>query len=217
MSLVNIVMNPDRALIATDTHVQFMSCVSTSVSEAIARAQAGGFSSSKFDYLPHANIVMTCRGVSILGTIAFGTVKLSGISDFDHVVTSMSQWIADATRQATELLRQQGVNHFEGCEITLVGYSQALGRMEAVRWVRQPSDRVFSVAPVAGVSLMPDAEWSQPPEPPITDEAMEAVARDQVQYCIDRWPGGEYRLGGRLLLAELTRDSLSVRTIAKLD
>lgn len=44
---------------------------------------------------------------------------------------------------------------------------------------------------------------------------MERIARDQVAYVRSNHPG--YNCGGRLLLAELTRDTLSVRTIAELE
>lgn len=44
---------------------------------------------------------------------------------------------------------------------------------------------------------------------------MERIARDQVAYVRSNHLG--YNCGGRLLLAELTRDTLSVRTIAELE
>lgn len=44
---------------------------------------------------------------------------------------------------------------------------------------------------------------------------MERIARDQVAYVRSNHPG--YNCGGRLLLAELTPDTLSVRTIAELE
>lgn len=218
MSLVNIVMDQERALIATDTKAQFMNTSSRSISEATKQATEDGYASSKFDYLPHANVIVTSRGVALLGNIIYSQLKTSGVSSFDVLVESMPECLTVAYNYAISVLKQQGVTDaFAGSEITLVGYSIALSRMEAVRWVRQPDDTGFRASPVGSVSLMPDAEWPQSPEPPSTDEAMEAIARDQVQYCIDRWPDGEYRLGGRLLLAELTRDCLTVRTIADLD
>ncbi len=52
-------------------------------------------------------------------------------------------------------------------------------------------------------------------EPANTPERMEAVARDRVAYVRREHP--TLPCGGKLLLAELTRDSLSVRTIADLE
>ena len=53
------------------------------------------------------------------------------------------------------------------------------------------------------------------PDVPDTAEQMERIARDQVAYVRANHPG--YNCGGRLLVAELTRDTLSVRTIADLE
>jgi len=45
---------------------------------------------------------------------------------------------------------------------------------------------------------------------------MEKIAREQVTYARDL-PSAEYDCGGRLLVAELTRDTLNVRTVANLE
>jgi hypothetical protein len=62
--------------------------------------------------------------------------------------------------------------------------------------------------------ILPDAEWERDP---VADaaEKMEAIARDQVACVRREYPG--YNNGGRLLLAELTHDNLTVRMIADLE
>jgi hypothetical protein len=87
--------------------------------------------------------------------------------------------------------------------------------MQGVRWLRWPQDKGFAASPVGHALLLPDAEWAQTPDVPDSAEQMERIARDQVAYVRAQHPG--YNCGGRLLLAELTRDTLSVRTVADLE
>ena len=218
MSLANVYVEHDRALISVDTLASRMDGqfpVVGNVADALKLLDSG-IHASKMAHLVHINAVMAHRGDSLLASIALSGLHMAMPQSFDAAVEAMPQLLAHAYAQAVALRKQQfGIDHFHGAEVILVGWSDALNRMQAVRWVRWPQDKGFTASPVGRALLLPDAEWEQTPEAPDTAERMEAVARDQVAYVRCKHPG--YNCGGRLLLAELTRDSLSVRTIADLE
>jgi hypothetical protein len=151
----------------------------------------------------------------MLAVSVCSAVQLNGLPDFDAMVEAMPGLLAQTFAQVTTYRKQMGIDQFHGAELILVGWSRALNRMEGVRWVRWPHDAGFRASPVGKALMLPDAEWSQTPDAPDTAEKMEAIARDQVAYVRREHAG--YNCGGRLLLAELTRDTLNVRTIADLE
>lgn len=213
MSLLNVYLERDRALVAFDTLSSPM--LGLSVAEAI-RQFAEGVHLSKCTFVPHLNIAIAHRGDAMMANAVCSMLQLSGLADFDAMAGAMPEVLAQAHTQVTALRKKQmGQDAFPGLEVVMVGWSPALKRMEGVRWVRWPNDKGFNASPVGKVLMLPDAEWEQTPEVPDTAERMEAIARDQVAYVRARHPG--YNCGGRLLMAELTRDSLSVRTIADLE
>ncbi|HTM78927.1 MAG TPA: hypothetical protein VL133_15035 [Devosia sp.] len=218
MSIVNVVMERERALIGFDTLSSAMQALPDGVpgvAEVMARFN-GGIHMSKCLFLPHANVALAHRGDAMLAVSVGSAIQLAALSDFDAIVEAMPQLLAQSFAQVTALRKQQlGIEQFAGAEVILVGWSPALKRMEAVRWLRWPQDNGFAGSPVGHALLLPDAEWEQTPDVPDSAEQMERIARDQVAYVRAKHAG--YNCGGRLLLAELTRDTLSVRTIADLE
>lgn len=216
MSLVNVYMEHDRALIAFDTLSSSMEVPPVAgVAEALERFKTG-LHMSKCTFLAHANVAVAHRGDAMLAVGVCSALQLNALADFDAMTAAMPQLLAQTFAQVTAYRKQQlGIQQFHGAEVILVGWSRALNRMEAVRWVRWPTDQGFNGSQVGKVLLLPDAEWTQTPDAPDTAEKMEAIARDQVAYVRRKHPG--YNCGGHLLLAELTRGTLSVRTVADLE
>lgn len=215
MSLLNVYMEKDRALIGFDTLATVMPNA-PSLGDAFKQLADGKAHMSKVAFLAHANVAIAHRGDAMLANSIFGALQLSGLQGFDAMVEAMPQLLGQAYAYVTGFRKQHyGMDDFPGAEIVLVGWSAALRRMEGVRWVRWPQDKGFAASPVGRALLLPDAEWAQTPEPPDTAEKMEVIARDQVAYV--RREHATLNCGGRLLLAELTRDGLSVRTVADLE
>jgi hypothetical protein len=216
MSLVNVYMEHDRALIGFDTLSSAMEAPPVAgVDAALARFKTG-LHMSKCTFLAHANVAIAHRGDAMLAVGVCSAVQLNALPDFDAMTEAMPQLLAQSHAQVTAFRKQQmGIDGFPGAEIILVGWSRALNRMEGVRWLRWPTDKGFSASPVGKALMLPDAEWPQTPDAPDTAEKMEAIARDQVAYVRREHAG--YNCGGRLLLAELTRDTLNVHTIADLE
>lgn len=209
MSLVNVCMEHDRALIGYDTR----SGVAPQFKHLVGGAE---LSMSKCGFMPHIGTAMAHLGDAMFATMLFGNLQLSMPRDFDHATEMMPELLAQ-TFTAVAAMRRGGpgadFNH--GAQIVLVGWSPVLKRMQGVTWTRWPQDKGFRASPLGKAMLMPDTGWTQPPEPPDTAAKMEAIAREQVAYVRRERPG--YDLGGHLLLAELTRDTMSVRTIADLE
>jgi hypothetical protein len=175
----------------------------------------GGLHAPKMAHLPHINAIAAHRGDALLANIVVSALFIGMPQSFDDAVKAMPEIQAHAYAQATAHRKQQfGIEHFHGSELFLFGWSDALNRMEGVRWVRWPHDKGFNASPVNNPLILPDAEWEHTP-PAETPEQFERIARDQVAYVRRKHPG--YNCGGRLLLAELTRDTLSIRTIADLE
>lgn len=215
MSLVNVYMEGGRALVSFDTLSSVMP-VQSSVADAIKHLTGNGAHMTKCDFLACPNVAMAHRGDAMFASLLLHSLHMAALPDFDAIAENMQQLMAHVYAQVTEFRRNQfQIADFPGAEIVLVGWSPALNRMQGVRWVRWPQDKGFNASQVGKALLLPDAEWEQTPEAPDTPEKMEAIARDQVAYVRRKHPG--YNCGGRLLLAELTRDSLGVRTIADLE
>lgn len=218
MSLLNVYLKCDRALVSVDTlssRVASQTVPASNVAEALKLFDSG-IHAPKFAHLAHINAIIAHRGDFLVASIALSALHMAMCQSFDEAAEVMPQLLADTYAQAMALRKQRlGVEDAQGAEIVLVGWSDALNRMEGVRWVRWPQDKGFNASRLGKVLMLPDAEWEQTPEAPDTAERMEAIARDQVAYVRRKHPG--YNCGGRLLLAELTRDSLSVRKIADLE
>lgn len=215
MSIANIVVGQDKALIGFDTKTAFMNAPAPNVEAAFKMANGEAHTSKAF-FLPHANVAIPTLGDNLLALLVFQQLQLRpDLTDLDGMIEAMPEILATAYNQSMAIRKQQwGIDAFHGSAIFLVGWSKALNRMEGVRWTRWATDRAFT-ASQARVSLNPETETEH--ATPYSDAEMEAVAREQVAHTRKTYPNGEYDCGGRLLVAELTRDTLSVRTIANLE
>lgn len=208
MSLVNVHIAHDRALIATDTLSGLMACG--------PQMDVGELHMTKCALLPHVNVAMAHRGDAMFATMAFSALTLAAHRDFDGIAEIMPDLLASLVPQAMAARKQIiGVEAFPGAEIILVGWSPTLGRFEGVRWVRWPQDKAFTASRIGKALMLPDAEWAQTPDPPDTSAKMERIARDQVAYVRREHHG--LPCGGRLMLTELTRDAITIRQIADLE
>jgi len=216
LSIANIVVARDKALIGFDTKSAFMATPVSGGFAAALKLAEGGAHTSKCMFLPHANVAMPTLGDNLLANYAFSMLQLRpDLVDLDKMAEAMPEILAEAHRQAVFIRKQQwGTDKFPGSTVFLVGWSNALGRMECVRWTRWPDDSAFKAEQVRHESINPDTGRKY--DVPITDAEMEKIAREQVTYARDL-PSAEYDCGGRLLVAELTRDTLNVRTVANLE
>jgi hypothetical protein len=215
LSIANIVVARDKALIGFDTKSAFMATPVSGGFAAALKLAEGGAHTSKCMFLPHANVAMPTLGDNLLATVVFERLQLRpDLIDLDGMVQAMPEILATAYDGVMAQRQALGITQFPGSAIFLVGWSNALGRMECVRWTRWPDDSAFKAEQVRHESINPDTGRKY--DVPITDAEMEKIAREQVAYARGL-PNAEYDCGGRLLVAELTRDTLNVRTVANLE
>lgn len=211
MSIANIVIEKDRALIGVDTLAGYMQEGKHLLDEVKYRARHAG----KLSVFPQFNAAMTHRGDGLLTSIVRLNLETECPYDFDDAVQMMPAILATAYTNALAARSQNvGIEAFAGAEIVLVGWSPHYSRFLAVRWCRYPEHDDFTETYIDKMLLLPEMERIQEVETPDTDAKMEALVRAQVAWAASEHP--DLTCGGRLLMAEITRDSVSVRTIADL-
>lgn len=211
MSIANIVIEENRALIGVDTLAGYMQEARHLLDEVKYQARHSG----KLSVFPQFSSAMTHRGDGLLTSFARLTLESECPYDFDDAVEMMPAILAAAYTNAMATRKQAtGIETFPGAEIVLIGWSPRYSRFLAVRWCRYPEHDDFTETYIDKMLLLPEMERIQEVETPDTDAKMEALVRAQVAWAASEHP--DLTCGGRLLMAELKRDSITVRTIANL-
>ena len=212
MSIVNLVVDSDRVLIGVDTAASFMECSPGLMSDVDKR----GRQSCKVFLHPQINTALTGRGDALLAAFVQLNLHLGTMQSFDQAAAVMPDVLRHAYDSAVAARKSANSGaSMPGSEIILVGYSPAMRRFAAKRWIRRSDDSAFTSLGVGDALYLPEVERIAPVERPDTPAKMETLARRQVEYGRNVCP--EYEFGGGLLLTELTRDGITVRRIATLE
>lgn len=196
MSILNVYIEHDRALVAVDTQ--------TLAPDGDRRDM------SKLLMLPHAGTAIASRGeIGFFGWV-FNAAFASGAAGYDELCGKMPEILAQTEQQYRQFARTQGVETFTGYKIALVGWSDAIGRMLGVCYQKWPDWEAMRAAPISPWILSPNAGWEQTPTLP---DDLEQASRDQVAV-LRKFPC--VAAGGRLLVAELTRHAATVQNVCEL-
>lgn len=200
MSLLNVVVGDDVGWLCVDTTCKDF-------------AAGHYFEQSKMLLLAHRNAVVACRGEQVFLAHVFLNCFMSQTDSFDAVVATWPDLLAEARagylRQAEAMqLSVPAMGH----EIVLLGWSGKQDRPVCIAASRQSDSEDFEVEEVA-YRIAPGTggkvtDLSSLPE-------MVALAREQVLAVRRDHPGEP--IGGRLLLAEVTRAGTMIRELARLD
>lgn len=208
MTILNCWITPERALIGTDTEM----AVPCGAAPEGKRAQC-----TKLLPLVHLNAVLACRGEAIFFKAVFDAINLSGGDDLDAVFDAMAGALPGLLSATRDGLRMGGVTHAtipDSQTIVLVGWSPRAGRIVGVEWTQETSARGFVADDINPHYIAP---WNRSIEPfadPTTPETMMQLARKQVRLMRERAPGAA--AGGKLILAELTRDAMTIGSAGEL-
>lgn len=216
MSLLNIYLAAHRALVGVDTACGLLP--GQSMEEwcaANAPGQKPPAELSKLWPIAHAGAVIACRGTALFGLQVFGAASM--FPSVDAIEDNMGDLLkrigaaSDASHQAAQMPEE--LRHAKQ-EIALVGWSQREGSMIATVWehVAGPG-HTFEVDQVDRFAAPWETEWGEAIEPR-TDHDMLQLARMQVSRFRVAHPGAP--IGGRLMVAELTRDQITVRQVGEL-
>ncbi|MGJ7489429.1 hypothetical protein [Variovorax sp. ZT4R33] len=167
---------------------------------------------SKMLHLPHLNLVLANRGTPLFLNTLFSILQLRRDAAFDDVEAVMPELLV----QAIDYLKSLGLDfekHLYQQEVTLVGYSMARGRMCCVAY--QSADASgFDMQEMDSVYLSPwDESWGQEGIDASTPGHARCIASEQVLRALVMRPDAPF--GGRLLLAEVTRDDCRLSTLGR--
>ena len=231
MTLLASWIGRDRALVAVDTRLTALDSTSA-VGRLAARANVPGtlVEASKLLALPHARLVLAHAGaLSFLASAFLRCQQLIGPGGFDELDECMPDVLGCAFGQVLDMRRDLypdvPIEEVRGQRLAVVGWSQKGQRMRGALFNQDPRADGFQRLPLAGFAEEEDprgrrfaAPWNAEKSGALpyadTPEAMERLARLQMR---DSPSAAEGKSGGRLLVAELTRDSVCVTSQCDLD
>jgi hypothetical protein len=204
VSIVNFTLDSQRALIAVDT-------------------VGGGYGLgehqvSKIYPVAHANIILAGRGsVSFLAHVAVMCSVMQG--DFDQMIVEVAELLPRVWAQMLSGWRAQGLDgsvaQGQGQELYLFGYSCRLQEMVAVCFTRLAGGSVFAMVDDLAYSAAPYPTCLGVLPPIQTVQDFMPIARKQVQLHRETCP--DAGVGGRLLLAKLTRESMTLKSLGEIE
>lgn len=196
MTILNVWIEDERALLAVDT---------------ISHHSFGGMIlSSKVVPLVHANTLIAYRGSNLAFLQLFAQIMLDReTSSYDQIVDSITMTAARASANWQPTAPAGSL-----AQIYVVGWSEATDRFEgrsydidlSEGWIDPHSaiDRC-RLTPGSGIEAVPSLG---------SPEAMMAVARHQLEWMHKTTPAEA--TGGQLVLAELTRQGCSIRSLGNI-
>jgi len=202
MSVVDVWVSPTKAMVIVDTKGQRVD-------------GAGYLEISKMLYLPHANVVIAGRGTNLFLNALFSILHLSPAQSCDDCDRLMFGALKQASEGVKAMVDAGAVPPMAvRNEVTLVGYSDHYHGMHAVSYL-ECDDGSFEAHEVSDAYFGPWFEiWGPAPTGFPTVGLARAIATEQVSNLLQMHPDKPF--GGRLLLAELTREDCRFSTLARM-
>lgn len=207
MSLLNVWVSDHRALVAVDTQG--------------INPDGSCCHGSKIYHLAHSNLIIAGRGLTVFSRLVFDICHHLNAS-YDEAIEQLPMILS----RASELMYTQaetdgvaGMVDLVQQEVVLVGWSERSNGLQAAWRKRSEFAGGFLDQPIAPALIAPhEPAWGYPPYDDLSSAAhMERMARWQVDRFRRMHPGESDALGGRLLIAELLRDSMSMKVQCDLD
>lgn len=194
MTIVNIHLEPRRALVAANT-------------EAL-RPGADIASSSKIFAIAHANAVVTGRGLMPLVLNIY--VECHALPDLDAMVPKLEDIARVRSTMFRDDVKRLGMQVSVEADAYLVGWSAYCQRM--VCYLCSVRDDGSVVVKEQGNVCAPwEPAWGEMPQGLSTNEAMTNAVRLQRAHVEPIHPGQGW--GGDLTIAEITPESITFRSV----
>jgi len=212
VTLINLALKPDRALIATDT-LAYLWDASVQY-----RPDGTPVEVEKLHVFASANFVLMLRGVSTLSRYLDNELRreMRKVESIDDAIREMP----DLLRRAAATLQLTGPHRGAYCldELYVLGFSKHRGGMLLARW---SSETGFAgVIPAARVAQLSAGQSQYAIDPYVSmgdvgpagmpDDLprMQAFTRRQLERCRAEDPRAPY--GGRLIVAELSESGITL-------
>lgn len=211
MSLVNVYLKPERALVSVDSllTVHFLG-----LKGGRNRYCRGG----KLAVLPHQNAVIGCSG-----TVGFHQVLYAAAfehtGDFDDLLQAFPDTLKWCFRRFVSLrwffgLGFRGADVVDRQVVNLVGYSPRRQRVVGMAYEQETRREGFTASEIERHASCPwDASMGSLPEP-INEARIQLLAEAQIQYQEQVDPS--IRSGDQLLVATVQKGAVEVRRVADL-
>lgn len=199
MSIVNVFMSAESALIGVDTEGTL--------------PDGSHVEGCKMIFLPHLSAVVAFRGLdAVLACASPSIICYTG--KFDDLAAVMKEIVLGAVRMATEHIGADRRNQACAANFVLVGYSPMAGRMVGHAYVKNPDSPAIDelrdfpqlYGPFFGVEEIEKLKIR-------ADRAgMVALAMDQCRMVRERGPS-DMPAGGRFLITEVRNGSISTEHV----
>ena len=200
MSIVNVAIWRDRAIVAVDTQVS--SPIDDDFPDLVTMGHA-----SKMLPIVHSNTVLAVRGCPVFLLIAFNQLyEMTSDCGIDLIAMVLPSLLNAALEQGTFPASVLAMPQ----EVWAVGWSRQSNQPRGVV-CRRPAGGTFAMEEV-GEAIAPQLEGGVPPM--WHPEQMVDVARRQVAMQREQFPGTS--IGGRLLRAEITAQGMTIRELCDL-
>lgn len=201
MSLINVWLSPERALIACDTEAK--------------KSQTGQFfEASKMLFLPHAGTIFALRGNNVVLTTLYVLASQEDVVGFDALCRALPLLLTRTWQFVGPLLTSSlPAERVHKQELIVCGHSRAARRI-CCKLFRLGGPQIgFEESDVEDPGYVGcwDLSWGNPPQAVGTIAAMASLAQTQVANSLVRYPNEA--IGGRLLVAELTANKVEFSTI----
>jgi len=159
---------------------------------------------SKFAVIPHVQALIAGRGaVTTLSLLTSLVWQSTNIQTFDDLVDAMPRLL----RQAFELLHQAfpaGIDaRVFAQEFIVIGWSRSAGRLRAFQYEQTKADEGFTTRELSEPGYA--CPWAPDLGPPLQPKTV-ALHQQLLARQVEEWE----TVGGRLVLAEVTRDAISI-------
>lgn len=204
MSIVNAFIRPDVAIVGVDTDGLL--------------PDGTMVSGLKMILLPHMSAAIAFRGMDL--TFHCSTVPIYAFhGDFDGLAEQMETIVQQSVMLASQNAHQCGRTPDDAAlaNFVLVGYSAKAGRMVGHVFMSAPGDQGVQISRDVPQAISPF--WGQEDIARLKivadKDGMKALALDQCRLVRERGPK-DFPAGGRFLIAEIRKGSISVEDAGSL-
>ena len=201
MSILNVWISPERALIASDSEA--------------AAVDGPGARVSKFFTIPHLDVVIGHRGCAQYFCFMASVLQMLSLArDIETILDTLPAYLSPMIEQTKLAMtthygwKKIDTDLVDGESLVVVGWSHKQGRMVAREFTQMTLAEGFVVRDIDPCYISPYDESINQGEYPENATSMEKLVRAQVRLIKDKEP--KAAAGGNLMLCQLRRGSVQI-------